>query len=222
MTVQTSSQNPSTTPSYSLMSSEAVPLTVPSLIPSTSQPISTSQSTPSMSSLSTTSSTTLSTHSEPIWTQLTTVQTPLISLTSYGSESTANQSINSNSGPKWVSTEWSQCSVSCGNGTQNRHSICSSHLESDCDPNKRPDLEVRHCFRLCSLFQWKTFEWTECSASCGKGYKTRIIQCLDWTNSVVPNQFCDPTTKPKSIGHCKTDACPFVWETSEWSQVWVF
>jgi hypothetical protein len=175
-------------------------------------------SLPSSTTLSTILSTSHLTSIEPIVSLHSTTTQPLLT-SSPVSATTRIAKLITKSQSKWVMSEWSQCSVSCGNGTQVRTAICASDTGIPCNSGQKPEPEVRYCNRLCSLFQWKWFPWSECSATCGKGFKSRLIQCLDWTNSVVPNQFCDPSTKPKNIRRCKKHACPFVWQTSHWSQV---
>jgi hypothetical protein len=175
-------------------------------------------SLPSSTTLSTILSTSHLTSIEPIVSLHSTTTQPLLT-SSPVSATTRIAKLITKPQSNWVMSEWSQCSVSCGNGTQVRTAICASDTGIPCNSGQKPEPEVRYCNRLCSLFQWKWFPWSECSATCGKGFKSRLIQCLDWTNSVVPNQFCDPSTKPKNIRRCKKHACPFVWQTSHWSQV---
>ena len=119
---------------------------------------------------------------------------------------------------KWDYSEWEPCTVSCGEGTQTRRPVCVGGSDnSSCLAHQKPDIEKRVCSRPCSIFKWRTGEWTSCSASCGKGIQTRVVDCLDWTDSLVSNNFCEASQKPKDVKRCAVAACPFVWQTTPWS-----
>ncbi|NWX15024.1 ATS7 metalloproteinase, partial [Aegotheles bennettii] len=49
---------------------------------------------------------------------------------------------------QWAVGNWSECSVTCGNGTQQRPVHCSNSTGATCDPADRPSSET-----LCSLLQ---------------------------------------------------------------------
>ncbi|NWY04962.1 ATS7 metalloproteinase, partial [Nothoprocta ornata] len=49
---------------------------------------------------------------------------------------------------QWTAGNWSQCSVTCGNGTQRRPVFCSNNTRATCDPAQRPTSEA-----VCSLQQ---------------------------------------------------------------------
>ncbi|NWI30315.1 ATS7 metalloproteinase, partial [Sula dactylatra] len=48
----------------------------------------------------------------------------------------------------WAVGNWSECSVTCGNGTQRRPVYCSNSTGAACDPAERPSSET-----ICSLLQ---------------------------------------------------------------------
>ena len=74
-------------------------------------------------------------------------------------------------------SEWSQCSATCGEGTQQRQRRCIG--PGDCDG--LGDLEEeRECPGLSpckgTLGQWS--EWSQCSATCGQGTQQRQRRCI--------------------------------------------
>uniref|UniRef100_A0A669PGQ5 ADAM metallopeptidase with thrombospondin type 1 motif 7 n=1 Tax=Phasianus colchicus TaxID=9054 RepID=A0A669PGQ5_PHACC len=49
---------------------------------------------------------------------------------------------------QWAMGNWSECSATCGNGTQRRPVYCSNNTQATCDPAQRPSSET-----ICSLPQ---------------------------------------------------------------------
>ncbi|NXH03624.1 ATS7 metalloproteinase, partial [Loxia leucoptera] len=64
----------------------------------------------------------------------------------------------------WAVGNWSECSVTCGNGTQRRLVHCSNSTGTPCDPAQRPSPK-----RVCSLPQchqeWDSTDWSGSGSS---------------------------------------------------------
>uniref|UniRef100_A0A493TWE9 Hemicentin-1 n=1 Tax=Anas platyrhynchos platyrhynchos TaxID=8840 RepID=A0A493TWE9_ANAPP len=80
---------------------------------------------------------------------------------------------------EWL--EWQPCSVTCGQGVQERIRQCNNPLPANggkmCEG---PDTDVRSCHnKLCPVDgNWSEWGlWEECSKSCGQGNRTRTRIC---------------------------------------------
>lgn len=72
------------------------------------------------------------------------------------------------------------------------------------------------CFdRPCEQFGWQVTAWTDCSASCGGGEKTRDVVCVTSDLSLADEANC-PGLKPPSSQVCNQQACDtYEWRTSD-------
>ncbi|XP_077458454.1 A disintegrin and metalloproteinase with thrombospondin motifs 9 [Stigmatopora argus] len=117
----------------------------------------------------------------------------------------------------WEYSSWSECSKSCGGGTQRRGAVCRMAAEAGDDESKcsqRDKLAVQPCNEfLCP--QWKTGDWSECLVTCGKGYKHRQTWC-QFGEDRLDDRFCG-SSKPESIQICHQQECAS-WQVGPWGQ----
>ncbi|GIY24194.1 a disintegrin and metalloproteinase with thrombospondin motifs 9 [Caerostris extrusa] len=127
--------------------------------------------------------------------------------------------------PDWSTEKWSECNVSCGNGTQIRSVHCFNDdgeivLDDFCNILKKPT-EKQACFKQPCLetneeFKWILGPWSQCSASCNEGSQHRDVVCLNTQGHEESEEKC-PFPKPKLTQSCLLSICPS-WKWSEWSQ----
>ncbi|KAL5017646.1 hypothetical protein ScPMuIL_007235 [Solemya velum] len=78
-------------------------------------------------------------------------------------------------------TSWSDCTVSCSNGTKNRTRVCQGQqFGGESCPGE--DIDYDECFlRFCpgDDGDWTDWtQWTSCDLTCGTGKQTRRRECL--------------------------------------------
>uniref|UniRef100_A0A8U7NTA1 Adhesion G protein-coupled receptor B3 n=1 Tax=Corvus moneduloides TaxID=1196302 RepID=A0A8U7NTA1_CORMO len=108
---------------------------------------------------------------------------------------------------EWSS--WSQCSVTCSNGTQQRSRQCTAaaHGGSEC---RGPWAESRECYNpeCTANGQWNQWgHWSGCSKSCDGGWERRIRICQ---GAAVTGQQCEGTGE--EVRRCSEQRCPAPYE----------
>lgn len=113
-------------------------------------------------------------------------------------------------------TAWSECSVLCGNGMQNRSRECTGHSCGGlCEG---PRYETQSCSPGCCPVNgtWSGWsDWSDCSVTCGAGVQSRNRNCSEF----ACGGYCDG--EDLETQHCITDCCPVngTWtDWSDWSQ----
>ncbi|XP_039610072.1 SCO-spondin [Polypterus senegalus] len=108
-------------------------------------------------------------------------------------------------------TPWSECSVSCGTGLQNRYRFCNSPPQSGSGlPCLGADKQDQICSNVpCSRnggwSEWSS--WSDCTKLCGGGVISRSREC----NNPVPEgdgDFCEGIGS--EIDSCNTEDCPVI------------
>ncbi|XP_069123085.1 A disintegrin and metalloproteinase with thrombospondin motifs 3-like [Argopecten irradians] len=123
---------------------------------------------------------------------------------------------------QWVLSDWSGCSVSCGEGVERLWYVCERESEGTleavsgkfCDNLPSPN-STRSCTRdRCYEYRWSAYQWSECTTTCGNEGVLEIMficeQLSPDNESVtvtVNNKFCHHIPRPKSTKSCNRTPC---------------
>lgn len=113
---------------------------------------------------------------------------------------------------KWFTGPWSQCSLSCGNGTRSRHVVCMAATgsnmlavaDSNCEASDKPR-DRKECMESDCGYMWLRAEWSECSKTCDGGLRTRAVKCVN-TKMEASNR-CNEEDQPTDTEDCNTGEC---------------
>lgn len=124
---------------------------------------------------------------------------------------------------------WSECSATCGSGTQSRDSYCvgSDGTLADvticgCGVNTSitycPDA-IQSCNTdLCPSYSWVNSSWSDCSVKCGGGIQTRSVQCMNTVVGIAVSTANCVLTQPSGVQSCNTQTCSvYHWNSDVWS-----
>ncbi|KAF6352568.1 thrombospondin type 1 domain containing 4 [Rhinolophus ferrumequinum] len=113
---------------------------------------------------------------------------------------------------EWFAGSWSQCSIECGSGTQQREVICVRKNADtfevldpyDCSFLERPPSQQSCHLKPCGA-KWFNTEWSMCSKSCQGGFRVREVRCL--SDDMTLSNLCDPQLKPEEKESCNPQDC---------------
>ncbi|XP_056454312.1 A disintegrin and metalloproteinase with thrombospondin motifs 20 [Gadus chalcogrammus] len=115
--------------------------------------------------------------------------------------------------PKWSSSEWSECLVTCGKGMRHRQVTCSMGVgeeklrEELCEPSSKPP-SVGSC-ELPGCSSWQVGVWGPCAVTCGHGYQMRAVRCVSGAyGDTVDDRECNAAARPRDSQDCESPACP--------------
>lgn len=120
-------------------------------------------------------------------------------------------------------TAFSECTKSCGNGTQRRARKCSNpkpkHGGRNCS-SLGPMIEIQqcnvhHCPKNGGYTQWTDF--SECTKSCGNGTKIRTRNCTN-PEPQYGGKNCSILGKNTEFQQCNTHYCSVNGGYTQWSQ----
>uniref|UniRef100_A0A3Q0RHB0 ADAM metallopeptidase with thrombospondin type 1 motif 9 n=1 Tax=Amphilophus citrinellus TaxID=61819 RepID=A0A3Q0RHB0_AMPCI len=126
--------------------------------------------------------------------------------------------------PQWVYGSWGECTKPCGGGIKTRLVVCQRpngerFNDLSCEiHDKPPDREQCNTQPCPSSPHWSTDPWTSCSASCGRGFKSRKVGCVTGSGRPVPEEYCQhASSKPSERRRCRGGRCP-KWKTGNWGE----
>ncbi|XP_033125753.1 A disintegrin and metalloproteinase with thrombospondin motifs 9-like, partial [Anneissia japonica] len=113
---------------------------------------------------------------------------------------------------KWIYSRWSECSRSCGQGTQRRSAYCSDG--NRCDTSSR--VVVQTC-NVGPCANWVVLDWSSCSVSCGSGIQSRNVACMYSDNQETSGNECNIIDKPDEEKSCH-QSCRSKWISAPWGE----
>uniref|UniRef100_A0A8C5PXP1 ADAM metallopeptidase with thrombospondin type 1 motif 16 n=1 Tax=Leptobrachium leishanense TaxID=445787 RepID=A0A8C5PXP1_9ANUR len=132
----------------------------------------------------------------------------------------------------WSVGNWTECSQTCGIGEQYRQISCKQkiHFRLENVANKLCPIPVPVHRQICNTQScppaWSIGPWSECSRTCGKGWKKRAVVCKSTNPSlrahILNDAACTSEFKPKTQETCLVKRCnktkKLQWDVSEWSE----
>lgn len=126
--------------------------------------------------------------------------------------------------PFWDMGSWSECSVSCGWGVQQRHIQCRQSFGNRstmvhpqrCASLTRPNATQPCHPRVCSHWEIGT-NWSTCSVDCGVGKIIRSVRCVSDHGNTVNDRECSDRLRPQRTEDCHMGPCVTNWYFTDWT-----
>ncbi|RVE62848.1 hypothetical protein OJAV_G00160160 [Oryzias javanicus] len=126
--------------------------------------------------------------------------------------------------PFWEVSAWSECSVSCGPGVQQRQLQCRQSFGNRstmvhpqrCASLSKPTSTQACQLQLCSHWEVDS-DWSTCSVDCGMGKRTRSVRCVSDQGGVVNDNECNSRVRPQGSEECNMGPCVTNWYFTGWS-----
>ncbi|CAB3248675.1 unnamed protein product [Arctia plantaginis] len=114
---------------------------------------------------------------------------------------------------QWYASQWSKCSVECGEGVKTRKVFCGLYINNevqeveDAKCSDQPKYnETKPCLvpdEKCPA-QWYAGPWEKCTAKCGGGDQIRSVMCMRGNEH---SKDCKSLAVPTALQPCNTHAC---------------
>ncbi|XP_078407889.1 A disintegrin and metalloproteinase with thrombospondin motifs 12-like [Cetorhinus maximus] len=113
---------------------------------------------------------------------------------------------------RWWTGEWQKCSTTCGDsGIKKRTALCVRTVgtdeqalpSSECNQLLKPRTQMTCKRDIPCPSNWTVGNWSECSVTCGGGFRTRTVTCA--RNN---NELCKISKRPNAKSLCGLRNCP--------------
>ncbi|XP_078076494.1 A disintegrin and metalloproteinase with thrombospondin motifs 12-like [Mustelus asterias] len=113
---------------------------------------------------------------------------------------------------RWWTGEWQKCSTTCGDtGIKKRTVLCVRTVgtdeqalpSSECNQLLKPRTQMTCKRDTPCPSNWTVGNWSECSVTCGGGFRTRTVICTKNNK-----QLCNISKKPNTKSLCGLRNCP--------------
>ncbi|BES91442.1 Thrombospondin type 1 domain [Nesidiocoris tenuis] len=132
---------------------------------------------------------------------------------------------------EWILSDWSPCSVTCGDsGYQMRTVHCmvllqnsSKNVEASVclDAGLSQPITKQKCGWVACPY-WVPSDWQPCTEARCFTYNTamqrRNIECHSDNGTILEDGFCDDSIKPMQRQECYNDKCKGTWKVGDWSE----